>query len=156
MFLKYVSFILQFLGCPERSMGCAHMQFVHAGAVQKHFFSFTLFLKNSSLGSSFWFHFGINFHQKFQFWVKQRRSKNCFKKSDPPKSNSTLLTCREVPGEAASRTRFLNKKQLSGQETTTAHFWVHFWAVVLEWVIFWVDVWKIVNFLMESETKKEK
>ena len=51
-------------------------------------------------------------------------------------SNTHLFQCREAPGEAASRTRFLNKKQLSGQETTTtAHFWVHFWAVVLEWVI---------------------
>ena len=31
---------------------------------------------------------------------------------------------------------FLDKKQLSEQETRTgAHFWVHFWAVVLELVI---------------------
>jgi len=131
------------------------MQSVHAGVVQTHFFSFTLFLKNSSLGSSFWVHSESHFPQKSQFWMKRRCFKNCFKKSDPPKSKDSLLTCREAPGQAASRTFLLNKKTLSGTETTTTdHFWVNFWAVVLEWVIFWIDVWKSVNLLMEFETKK--
>ena len=42
------NFFLRFLGRPERSTGWAHMQSVHAGAVQTHFFSFTFFLKIAS------------------------------------------------------------------------------------------------------------
>ena len=153
--LKSVPFFLRFLGRPELSTGRAHMQSVHAGAVQTHFFSFALFLKNSSLGSSFWVHLESHFPQKSQFWVKKRCSKNCFKKSDPPQSNKGLLTCREAPGEAASRTRFLSKKQLSGQQTTTtAHFWVNFWAVVLEWVISESMSGKLLTFWWNLKQKK--
>ena len=65
--LKYVPFVLRFLGRPELSTGPAHMQSVQAGAVQTHFFSFAFFLKNSSLGSSFWVDFGSQFHQQLQF-----------------------------------------------------------------------------------------
>ena len=60
-------FFLQFLGRPERSTGSAHMQSVHAGAVQTHFFIFTLFLKSSSQHISYWVYFGGNFHNKSQF-----------------------------------------------------------------------------------------
>ena len=50
---------------------------------------------------------------------------------------------------------FLNKKQLSEQETSTAaHFWIHFRALFLEWAIFWFHVWRNVHVLMKSETKK--
>ena len=41
--LKYVPSFLQFLGRPERSTGWAHMQSVHAGAVQTHTFPFSQF-----------------------------------------------------------------------------------------------------------------
>ena len=78
--LKYVAFFLRFLGRPERSTGWAHMQSVHAGAVQTHFFSFTFFLKNSYLGFSFWFHFGSNFPPNLQFLVKHGFQKSLQKK----------------------------------------------------------------------------
>ena len=149
-------FFLWFWGRPERSMGWAHMQSAHACAVETHFFVFAFFLKNRFHMTSCWLHFATVFWQKSQFWVKKRRSKNCFKKSDPPKSNKSLLTCREAPGEAASRTRFLNKKQLSGQETTTtAHFWVHFWAVVLEWVISESMSGKLLTFWWNLKQKRQ-
>ena len=46
---------------------------------------------------------------------------------------------------------------MSGQEiTTTAHFWVHFWAIVLECDISVSMSGKHVNFLMEFETIVEK
>ena len=154
--LKYVPFFLRFLGRPERSTGWAHMQSVHAGAVQTHFFSFALFLKNSSLGSSFWVHLESNFLQKSQFWVKKRCSKNCFKKSDPPKSNTTLLTCREAPWQPPSRARF------SEQETTVwarnknrCSFLSPFLSPCPGMGYFWVHFWKIVHFLKESETKNK-
>ena len=43
-------------------------------------------------------------------------SKNCFKKGAPPKSNDTLFQCQEAPGEAASRARCTDKKQLFEQQ----------------------------------------
>ena len=44
--LKYVLLFLRFLGRPEPSTGWAHMQSVHAGAVQTHFSVFAFSLKN--------------------------------------------------------------------------------------------------------------
>ena len=60
-------FFLQFFGHPERSKGWAHMQSVHAGAVQTHFFMFTLFLKSRSQKTSFGVHFGGNVRPKLRF-----------------------------------------------------------------------------------------
>ena len=56
------SFFSSIFGSPELSTGRAHMQSVHAGAVQTHFFSFALFLKSSSQQTSCRVHFGGNFH----------------------------------------------------------------------------------------------
>ena len=47
---------------------------------------------------------------------EQRGSKNCFKKGAPPDSNSSLFTGQEAPGEAASRARCTDKKQLFEQQ----------------------------------------
>ena len=47
---------------------------------------------------------------------EKRGSKNCFKKSAPPDSNNYLFQCQEAPGEAASRARCTNKKQLFEQQ----------------------------------------
>ena len=61
----------------------------------------------------------------FKMWhvFEKRRSKKYVKKSAPPDANSTLSAGQEAPGEGPSRARFLNKKQESEQETTTAaHF----------------------------------
>ena len=57
-------FFLIFFGHPERSKGWAHMQSVHAGAVQTHFFIFTLFLKSRSQKTSFGIHLGDIFRPK--------------------------------------------------------------------------------------------
>ena len=60
-----------------------------------------------------------------------------------------------LPDSPPRMRAFLNKKQLSEQETrTAAHFWIHFRALFLEWAIFWFHVWRNVHFLMKSETKK--
>ena len=48
-----VLFFLRFLSRPERSMGWAHMQSVHAGAVQTHFSVFAFLLKNRFQQTSF-------------------------------------------------------------------------------------------------------
>ena len=48
--------------------------------------------------------------------MKKRHSKKCFKKSAPPESNTSLFTGQEAPGEAASRARCTNKKQLFEQQ----------------------------------------
>ena len=42
--------------------------------------------------------------------------KTASKKGAPPKSNTTLLTGQEAPGEAASRERYTNKNQLFEQQ----------------------------------------
>ena len=135
--LKYVPFFLRFLGRPELSTGWAHMQSVHAGAVQTHFFNFAFFLKNSFLEFSFWVYFGCHFLKKSQFLMQQSAPKNVQKKSAPPDSNTHLFQCREAPREAASRTRFLNNKQQSGQQKQqlflSESIFEHFF---LEWVIF--------------------
>ena len=57
------------------------------------------------------------FDQIYDFCVKNIGSKNCFeKKGAPPVSNTTLLIGQEAPGEAASRARCTNKKQLFEQQ----------------------------------------
>ena len=45
-------------------------------------------------------------------WVPKTASK----KGAPPDSNKTLIQCQEAPGEAASRARCTNKKQLFEQQ----------------------------------------
>ena len=54
-------FFRRFLGRPERSTGWAHMQSVHACAVQTHFSIFALLPKNSFQKRSRWVHFGSIF-----------------------------------------------------------------------------------------------
>ena len=88
--LKYVSFFLRFLGRPELSTGWAHMQSVHAGAVQTHFFSFAFFLENSFLGFSLWVHFGSMFFQKLYLFVKNGFQKSLQKKGPAHDANATL------------------------------------------------------------------
>ena len=65
--LTYVPFFLRFLGRPERSTGWAHMQSVHAGAVQTHFCVFAFFLKNSFQRFSRCVQFGSHVPQQLQF-----------------------------------------------------------------------------------------
>ena len=77
-------------------------------------------------------------------------------KRHPPLRKQVPMTMARGSLTAAPRVRaFLNKKQLSEQETrTAAHFWIHFRALFLEWAIFWFHVWRNVHVLMKSETKK--
>ena len=60
-------FFLRFLGRPERSTGWAHMQSVHACAVQTHFSIFALLPKNSFQKRSRWVHFGSIFLKNCDF-----------------------------------------------------------------------------------------
>ena len=109
--MKYMIFVLLCLGCPERSKGWAHMQSVHAGAAQTHFYVFTVFLKSAS-GR---YHFGpvleATFHTKLQLWVETSSFGNVSKKVPHLIANKELWTCPEAPREAASRAHFSNKKQ---------------------------------------------
>ena len=103
----------------------------------------------------FWRHFS----SKIAFLSEQRAPKNGSKKGCPPLRKQGARTDYDHgPGlpDSPPRVRaFLNKKQLSEQETrTAAHFWIHFRALFLEWAIFWFHVWKKDHFLMKSETKK--
>ena len=60
-----------------------------------------------------------------------------FKKRVPPLTQTGPYDHGPGLPDSPPRVRgFLNKKQLSEQETrAAAHFWIHFWALVLEWVI---------------------
>ena len=113
------------------------MQSVRAGAVQTYFFIFTFFLKSRSSKTSFGLHFGDDFRSKCHISVKKGAPKNAWKKL--PRQTQTGLYSN-VPGPLDSHPKvkdFSNKKQLSEQEARTpAHFWLHFWDIVLKWVIF--------------------
>ena len=50
------------------------------------------------------------------FCVKKMVPTTASKKGAPPDSNTTLLTGQEAPGEAASRARCTDKKQLFEQQ----------------------------------------
>ena len=106
-------------------------------AQSKHTFSFSAFIWNLA---SKRLHFGSVWEAFFvpncNFEWK-RGFKKWFTKMVSP-----LIQTRDYdhsPGlpDSPPRVRgFLNKKQLSEQETrTAAHFWVNFWVIVLEWVI---------------------
>ena len=82
-YFKHILFS-SILGRIEQSTGWAHMQSVHAGAVQTHFSIFTCFLKNSSQQTSFGVHFGDNFRQKIATLSENSVPKNCSKKGAPP------------------------------------------------------------------------
>ena len=100
------------------------MQSVRAGAVQTHFFILTRFLKNSSYMTSFGVHFGGSFHKKLQFLVKKKGSKKWIKKRVPALTQTSPYDHGPGLPDSPPRVRgFLNKKQLSEQETRTgAHF----------------------------------
>ena len=58
MILRHVPIFLRFWGGPERYTGRAHMQSVHACAVQTHFSYFVFSLKSSIQKARFWLHLG--------------------------------------------------------------------------------------------------
>ena len=121
--LKCDTFFLQFLGRPEPSAGWAHMQSVHAGAVQTQFCVFTFFAKIASRRLRFGSVLGTIFIKNYGFGWTKTVSKNGSKNGIPQDANGELFPGQEPPGQSASRARFLNKKQQSGQEATTAaHF----------------------------------
>ena len=64
------------------------------------------------------------------FLCEKRRSKNCFKKSVPPDSNYGLFPDPEAPGEAASRARCSDKKQLFEQQLKHCS---RFWPKKVKW-----------------------
>ncbi len=90
MVLKYVPFFLRFLGRPERSTGWAHMQSVHAGAVQTHFSDFALFLKNSFQKTSVWVHLRVNVGSKCDICVKKASPKMLQKKCPTKGKQGTI------------------------------------------------------------------
>ena len=82
----------------------------------KHTFQFLYFFLKRLPEDLQMGHFLSRFWSIMWFCVWKMGSKNCFKKSAPPKSNNTLFQCQEAPGEAASRARCTNKKQLFEQQ----------------------------------------
>ena len=112
---------LWFWGRPGRSMGWAHMQSARACAVETHSFVFACFLKNRLHMTSFWLNFGTVFCQQSQFWVKKEFQKMIQKKVTPLTQTSPYDLGPALPGSPPRVLQgFLNKKQLSEQETTTA------------------------------------
>ena len=79
-------------------------------------FMFCAFLKKGTLKSPTWVSFWVIFEHKCDFWVKKGVPKTASKKGAQPESNETLFTGREAPGEAASRARCSDKKQLFEQQ----------------------------------------
>ena len=122
------------LGRIERSWGWAHMQSVHACAVQTHFSLFAFFSQKRFHGESKIGQFGVTFHQKSYFCVKKGVPKTASKKGVPPISNEELFTGREAPGEAASRARCSDKKQLFEQQLK--HY-SKFWHKKVVWAQIW-------------------
>ena len=53
--------------------------------------------------------------KKCDLCVKKEALTNASKKGAPPDSKATLFQCQEAPGEAASRARCADKKQLFEQ-----------------------------------------
>ena len=96
-YLQHVLFFLRFVGRPGRSTRGAHMQSVHACAVQTHFFVFSFFLKIWSLKGAHGVKFGVYFSVFVDISVKNGASKNVSKKGVPPDSNTTLFQCQEAP-----------------------------------------------------------
>ena len=82
-----------------------------------------------------------------------------FKKRVPPPPLTQTTDYDRAPRlpDSPPRVRgFLNKKQLSEQETTTgAHFWVHFSALFLEWVIPESSSENLLIFCKKSETRED-
>jgi len=93
------SFFLRFLGRPERFTGWAHMQSVHACAVQTHFSVFACFLKNRLPRTMCWLHFGSNVHAKLQILAKKRDPQIVPQKGAPPGANKSLIQSPEAPGD---------------------------------------------------------
>ena len=83
--------------------------------------------------------------------------KNRCRKKAPPITQTTPYDHGPGLPDSLPRVRgFLNKKQLSEQETRKgAHFWVHFWTLFLDLVISESMYEKMFVFLMKSETKKD-
>ena len=71
--------------------------------------------------------------------------KKWFKNRVPPHTQTSPYDQAPRLPDSPPRVRvFLNKKQLSEQETeTAAHFWVHFWDILLESVFSESTFWKM-------------
>ena len=68
--------------------------------------------------------------------MKKEASKIASKKGAPPKSNKSLLTCQEAPGEAASRAHCTDKKQLFEQQLKHCF---RFLQKKVEWAEHWCE-----------------
>ena len=82
----------------------------------KHTFQFLHFFLKSLPEDLQMSHFLSICWPNMWFLCEKVGSKNCFKKGAPPDSKESLLTGQEAPGEAASRARCTNKKQLFEQQ----------------------------------------
>ena len=84
-------------------------------------------------------------------WVPKTASK----KGGPPDSNGSLLTGQEAPGEAASRARCTNKKQLFEQQLKHC---LRFLQKKVDWAENWcekltglLNCWEKMNGLLTFE-----
>ena len=104
------------------------MQSVHAGAVQTHFFIFSLFLKSKSNKTPFGLHFGGDFLPKLHIWVKKGTPKKCFKKVAQLASNDDLLHWPGAPGEPPLSQRFLRQEATiwARSKNTCSQSWFDF------------------------------
>ena len=82
----------------------------------KHTFQFLYFFEKRLPEDLQMSHFLSIFDKIYEFCVKKWVPKTASKKGAPPDSNGTLSVGQEAPGEAASRARCTDKKQLFEQQ----------------------------------------
>ena len=83
--------------------------------------------------------------------MKKLVPKTASKKGVPPESNSSLFTGQEAPGEAASRARCTNKKQLFEQQLKHCS---RFLQKKVDWAQNWHE--KLIGLLNVYKKLKEK
>ncbi len=132
------------------------MQSVHAGAVQTHFFIFTLLLKSSSQQTSFWAHFRSDFRHKSQFWLKKGLQTNVQKKGAPPYANSSLWPWPGAPWQPPSRARFSEQETAvwAARNKSSCSFLSPFLSPCPGMGYFWVNFWKLLIFWWNLKQKK--
>ena len=115
------SFFSSALGRTEHSTGWAHMQSVHACAVQTHFLVFVIFFKKTSQSVQHWSILESFLLPNVIFvWKKALQ-----------KSISNYVQAQRLPDSAV-----LDRNSNIWTETiSAAPFWVHFWVLFLESVI---------------------
>ena len=106
------------------------------------------------MSGPFWRQFSL----KITIWGEKRAPKNCSKKGAPPYANKSLFIPIPMLGgswrSSLAYALFEQETIVWARNSNNCSFLSPVLSRCPGMGYFWVDVWKIVNFLMESETKK--